>query len=250
MLVQSFLEALGARIRSFREAAGLSVTETAREAGLSRRYLTEAEAGRANPSVAVLAKLAVVLGVSLRDLVDVELPRRGVERIALVGLRGAGKTTVGRLLARELEVPFVELDQRIEELAGLSLAELFDVHGEASYRRFESEALESVLSQAGRIVLATGGSLVTAPKTFERLRNTCSTVWLDATPEEHFERVLAQGDSRPMHNRPRAMEELRAILDGRRELYALCDLHIQTSERSPAEVMAAICEALDRSSAA
>ncbi len=250
MLVQSFIEALGARIRSLRESAGLSVTETAREAGLSRRYLTEAEAGRANPSAAILAKLAVVLAVPLRDLVDVDLPRRGVERIALVGLRGAGKTTVGRLLARELEVPFVELDQKIEELAGLSLAELFDVHGEASYRRYETEALESVLSQAGRIVLATGGSLVTAHKTFERLRSTCSTVWLKATPEEHFERVLAQGDSRPMRDRPRAMEELRAILDGRRELYSLCDLTVSTSGRSPADVTEAVCAALDRSSAA
>ena len=235
MSTQGFLTRLGGRLRALREETDLSLSELARRAGVSRRYLTEAEAGRANVSVAVLVALAHVLEKPPYALLDVGVEARS-ERIALLGLRGAGKSSVGQRLARSLEVPFVELDQRVEEHAGLSLSELFDLHGPEAFRRYETEALESVLAQGERLVLATGGSLVTCEPTFARLRATCRTVWLRASPEEHFQRVLAQGDRRPMHARPRAMEELRAILRTREPLYARCSVTLDTAGRSVEEI--------------
>lgn len=241
---QGFLVDLGARLRALREDRGLSLSELARSAGVSRRYLTEAEAGRANPSILVLVRLATALGASPAALVDSPARSPG-ERIALVGLRGAGKSTVGRLVAQALEVPFVELDSRVEELAGLSLTELFDLQGPEVFRRHEAEALERVLAEGERLVLAASGSIVESMKTFERLRATCRTVWLRAEPDEHFQRVLLQGDRRPMRARPRAMEELRAILRAREPLYARCEITVATSRRSPAEVAGAVLAALE-----
>lgn len=241
---QGFLSRLGAVLRARREARGLALAELARQAGVSRRYLTEAEAGRANVTVGVLLRVAAPLRTTPAALLALaEEPRS--ERLALLGLRGAGKSTVGRELARLLEVPLVELDQRVEEAAGLSLSELFDLHGPQAFRRFEAEALERVLAEGGRLVLATGGSLVTHASTFERLRATCRTVWLRAEPAEHFQRVLAQGDRRPMQARPGAMlgaamlgamDELRAILAAREPLYARAELTLATSGQTPAEL--------------
>jgi XRE family aerobic/anaerobic benzoate catabolism transcriptional regulator len=228
---QALLRDLGRRLRSLRDEAGLSVSELARLAGLSRRHLTEIEAGRANPSATRLVELARALDREPADLLDLDAARRGVARggrIALVGLRGAGKSTLGRALALRLEVPFVELDRRIEEAAGLSLATVFELHGTAGYRRLEAETLEKVLAEGERFVLATGGSIVRSPATFARLRQTCHTVWLRAAPEAHYERVVAQGDRRPMAGRPRALDELKAILAEREGLYARCELTIDT----------------------
>jgi XRE family aerobic/anaerobic benzoate catabolism transcriptional regulator len=244
MDAQAFLGRLGGHLRARRLERGFAVAELARAAGISRRYLTEVEAGRTNPTVGVLVALARALGTDAAGLLGAaEAEPRG-ERIALVGLRGAGKSSVGRLLARELECPFVELDQRVEELAGLPLAELFDLRGPEAYPRFEAEALERVLAEGNRLVLATGGSLVTRAATFARLRATCRTVWLSAEPEEHFARVVRQGDRRPMHARPRAMEELRAILAERGPLYARCELVQPTSERTPEDVVRELRRAL------
>ena len=239
MEIQAFLEELGTRLRASREAVGLSLTEAARAAGISRRHWTETEAGRANPSILVLARQASAVGVALGALVEVPWALRGSERIALVGLRGAGKSTVGRGLALKLEVPFVELDGRIEELAGLSLAEMFDLQGPETFHAFEAEALERVLAEGERVVIATGGSIVARSETFRRLRETCRTIWLRARPEEHFGRVVAQGDRRPMASNPRAMEELRDILARREPLYARCDATVDTSGRTPDEVVTA-----------
>ena len=243
-LEQGFLRALGARLREQRARRGQSLSEVAREAGLSRRYLTEAEAGRANPSALVLLRLTAVLGVSLGDLLDTALSRPARERVALVGLRGAGKTSVGRLRARALEAPFVELDEEVERLAGLGLGEIFDLHGAAGFHRFEAEALERVLASAERIVIATGGSIVSAPRTYERLLATCRCVWLSAAPEQHFQRVLDQGDRRPMQDRPGAMQELQALLEERGPAYARCELSVPTDEREAAEVAALVVDAL------
>ena len=207
--------------------------------------MTEAEAARANRSLLVFQRLAAALDVRLAALLDESVARRASERIALVGLRGAGKSTVGRLLARELEVPFVELDQRVEELAGFTLAELFDLRGPEAFQSFEAEALERVLAEGERLVLATGGSLVTRARTFARLRATCRTVWLQAEPSDHFARVLGQGDRRPMRERPRAMQELRALLAERAPLYARCELRVATSGRAPEEIAREIREALE-----
>lgn len=244
MSSQAFLQDLGRRLRAVRTDAGLTLTEVAQRAGLSRRFLTDAEAGRANPSFLTLVQLSQALGQPMRELCDLPVTRARGERVALVGLRGAGKSTVGRALALALEVPFVELDERIEALAGLGLAEIFDVQGSEAYRRYEAEALEAVLAEGERLVIATGGSIVTSPETFARLRRTCRTVWLQAEPAEHFQRVLDQGDRRPMKGHPRAMAELQALLDEREPLYAQCELSVRTTERTPDDVVAELAEEL------
>jgi XRE family aerobic/anaerobic benzoate catabolism transcriptional regulator len=241
---QGFRSRLGAVLKACRDASGLSLSELARRAGVSRRYLTEAEAGRANVTVALLQRIAGPLGTLPSRLLAAAEEQRS-ERIALLGLRGAGKSSVGRELARLLEVPLVELDQRVEECAGLSLAELFELHGPEAFRRFEAEALERVLAEGERLVLATGGSLVTHARTFERLRETCRTVWLRAEPEEHFQRVLGQGDRRPMRARPGAMGELRAILAEREPLYARAEVSVVTSGKRPPELALEVLRRLE-----
>jgi XRE family aerobic/anaerobic benzoate catabolism transcriptional regulator len=235
---QELLREVGQRIRSARKAAGLTAEELARRAEVSRRTVTEAEAGRANLTLTRLHGLARALELPLAQLIDHDpaVLRRG--RIALVGLRGAGKSTVGRHLALEREVPFVELDQRIEEIAGLSLAAIFELHGAGWFRKLQAEALESVLAEGENVVLATGGSIVDSEAAFARLRQTCHTVWLRARPEDHFERVVSQGDRRPMRGRPRALEELRSLLAEREAAYARCETTVDTSERSVEEVVA------------
>ena len=241
---QAILTELGARLRRAREQAGLTVSALAAAADTSRRHVTDAEAGRANLSILRLAALARALRVPLESLCTdlVAAPRH--QRVALVGLRGAGKSSVGPLLALRLEAPFVELDQRVEALAGLSLAEIFDLHGATTYRRLESEALEQVLAEGERLVLATGGSIVTSPATFARLRATCRTVWLRAKPAEHLQRVARSGDRRPTRGHPRALEELTALLAERRGAYAASDLVVDTSKRSPDEIARSLAELL------
>ena len=232
---EALLAEMGRRLRSVRAEAGLSVSELARVAGTSRRYVTEAEAGRANLTIVKLAQLASALGVTLCELCDLPLHARG-ERIALVGLRGAGKSSLGPKLALTLEAPFYELDARIERLAGMGLGEIFDLQGSAGFHALEAEALEEVLAEGERLVVAAGGSIVDSAPNFARLRGTCHSVWLRARPEEHFQRVQAQGDRRPMANRPRAMEELRELLLRRETAYARCDHTVWTSGRDVDEL--------------
>lgn len=244
MECQSFLKVLGQRLRAARQDANLSVTAAAEAARVSRRHWTETEAGRANPSILVLSRQAAAARIQLSELVHMPWLLKDRERIALVGLRGAGKSTVGKALALALEMPFVELDQRVEQLAGLNLGELFELHGPEVFRRFEAEALEQVLAEGRRTIIATGGSIVSSTRTYDRLRTTCRTVWLRADPEDHFRRVVEQGDRRPMADHPRAMEELRAILARREPAYGLCDLSINTSDSAPEGVVAAILNAI------
>jgi len=160
--------------------------------------------------------------------------------IALLGLRGAGKTTVGRKLARIMRIPFLELDRRVEETAGLTLEEIFALHGEGYYRRLELETLARVLEGGGSFVLATGGGLVTSPEAYDLLRRRTLTVWLRATPADHWNRVVQQGDRRPMAEHPQAMAELRRMLASREALYAQAEYTVDTSRRSVAAVVAAI----------
>jgi XRE family aerobic/anaerobic benzoate catabolism transcriptional regulator len=150
-------------------------------------------------------------------------------RIALIGLRGAGKSTLGELLARELEVPFVEMDREIEAESGLPLAELFSLYGQAGYRRFEGRCLTRIIKEYPRAVLSVGGGVVSETGTYDSLLANCFTVWLKASPSEHMQRVIAQGDMRPMAESHEAMEDLKRILAGREPQYRKADEIVDTS---------------------
>jgi XRE family aerobic/anaerobic benzoate catabolism transcriptional regulator len=237
---ERLLHNLGHEVRVRRRRRGWTLKAAAAAAGLSTRFLAEVESGRGNISVARLAELARALGCRPGELLDAEGPRR----IALLGLRGAGKSTVGRLLAARLALPFVELDQRIEEAAGLPLAEVFAVHGETYYRRLEREVLGRLLSGPDRFVLAAGGGIVNDAETFALLKGGCTTVWLRAKPEEHMARVAAQGDLRPMARRSDALAELKGMLAARSTLYAQADHVVGTSGATPATVAERIAAAV------
>jgi XRE family aerobic/anaerobic benzoate catabolism transcriptional regulator len=159
-------------------------------------------------------------------------------RIALVGLRGAGKSTLGPMLAERMGAPFIELDRRIEQESGLKLSAVFDLYGPAGFHRMEREALERVLESHDRFVLATGGSIVNEPETFSRLKSACFTVWLKARPEDHMQRVIAQGDKRPMAGSQWAMADLRKILAGREPMYEQADVKLNTSGKTVKQVAA------------
>src|SRR5208337_1189217 len=167
-------------------------------------------------------------------------------RIALIGLRGAGKTSLGRMLAERVHVPFFELDQEIEREAAVDLSELFDLHGQAGYRRLERQVLERLVHEGDAAVIATGGSIVAEPVTYELLLRHCLTVWVRASPEEHMQRVLGQSELRPMHDNTQALEELRAILASREALYRRADLQLDTGGRSLPESLHDLLQLLGR----
>jgi XRE family aerobic/anaerobic benzoate catabolism transcriptional regulator len=165
-------------------------------------------------------------------------------RVALIGLRGAGKSTLGRRLAAAEGVPFIELDREIERDSGVALGEIFQLYGQAAFRRYERRSLEAVIERHPAAVIATGGSLVSEPGTFELLLAACFTVWLTARPEEHMNRVIAQGDTRPMADNAEAMADLRRILAGREALYAKADATVDTAGRTIEESLAALRAAI------
>ena len=235
--------ALGGRVRSRRKDRGMTVAALAEACGLSRRFLSDVESGRANVSVVNLARIARALGTTAAVLVA----EPGVPTVALLGLRGAGKSTVGALLAKRLGVPFFELDALVEDAAGLPLPEIFAVHGEDHYRRLEARALEEFLARGETAVLAAGGGIVSSRETFDLLRRGTVTVWLRAKPEEHMDRVVRQGDRRPIVSkggRATAMAQLRRILAARSPLYAEADITVDTSDATPREVASRIEAAL------
>jgi XRE family transcriptional regulator, aerobic/anaerobic benzoate catabolism transcriptional regulator len=239
----ALLRAVGAQVRHRRNDRGMTLDALADASGLSTRFVGDLEAGRANISIVNLAHVARALGTTPELLL--EPPR--VPNVALLGLRGAGKSTVGPLLARRLRVSFVELDDLVEHEAGLPLREIFQVHGEGHYRRLEARALEGFLTRTTPAVLATGGGIVTSTETYERLRRACFTVWLRARPEDHLARVERQGDLRPMSRSPNAMAELRQILSARAPLYAQADLVVDTDRGAADAAAAAIEKSLARS---
>lgn len=222
------LGTLGSRVREARIARGWTMKELAAAAGLSVRFVGDVESGKGNISVLKLAGLAKALALPIAELLSEPSPAsRPV--IALVGLRGAGKSTIGKRLAERLGIPFDELDAMIEAAAGLSLAELFAIHGESYYRRLETATLRSVLEAKKPSVLATGGGIVTNPDAWDLLRRESRVVWLKAKPEDHWERVVKQGDRRPMRGSPRAKAELRSILRAREPIYRTADHVADTS---------------------
>ena len=227
----ALLDGLALEVRRHRKLRGLTREALARKTGISERFLADIETGRANPSLLILHGLARALGLTLQGLFA-GVPAAGRHPIiALLGLRGAGKSAVGRALAEVLGRPFVELDERVARAAGLSLTEIFEVHGERFYREREQEALLAAIEEAEAtpLVLATGGGLVTSNETFGLLQAHAHTVWLRATPEEHWRRVIAQGDLRPMAKDERSYQQLCAILAEREPLYQRAELTIMTS---------------------
>jgi XRE family aerobic/anaerobic benzoate catabolism transcriptional regulator len=238
----SYLETVGAAVRNHRERLGWSRRELAAHSGLSERFLAQLETGDGNISLRRFADVAHALGTSPSVLLGPADAPADAKPIALLGVRGAGKSAVGAALAKRLGVAFVELDQRIEQTAGLPLGELFALHGEAYYRRIEREVLTQLLADPPAMVLATGGSIVNDPTNYALLRARCRTVWLSARPEDHWNRVVAQGDQRPMAENPHAFAELRALLAARDKLYARADHTIDTSGLRVPQVAAAIAE--------
>jgi XRE family transcriptional regulator, aerobic/anaerobic benzoate catabolism transcriptional regulator len=236
----ALLELVGAAVRALREERGLSRRALSDRCGVSERFLADLESGNGNISVGRLAEVAKALGTTAGALLSgaergersaaasPAAPARG-PLLALVGLRGAGKTAIGRRLAEELGVPFFEQDGLVERAAGLSLAGIFSLHGEAYYRRLAREVLAQFLSETEAGVLATGGGLVTDREAWRLLQKRCFTVWLRATPEDHWQRVLQQGDTRPGAASADAQSELRALLQAREPLYAQAELSVDTS---------------------
>jgi len=274
-----FLRAIGERVRSARARKHVTRKTLAEQSGVSERYLALLESGRGNVSVLLLrhvgAALELPLEAFLRDtdnepaeLVLAQKLLRGMtpqrlvharkqllgdfrndpqarsKRIALIGLRGAGKTTLGVKLAQSLKRPFVELDREIEREAGTSLSEIFLLYGQQGYRRYERRCLEQLLDPGDAVVVATGGSIVSDPATYDLLLSTCYTVWLKARPEEHMERVIAQGDTRPMAGNTRAMDDLQRILDSRIDLYQQADATVDTSGKSVRQSLAVLKQTL------
>jgi len=228
----AYLGRLGERVRAWRAANSMTRKALALASGVSERYLAQLEAGQGNISVLLLRKLAHAMQVPVEVLVREHGAAAKNARIALLGLRGAGKSTLGAKLAQALELPFIELDREVEKEAGAPLGEVFSLYGQEAFRRFERKALARVLQQTPRAVIATGGSLVNDPDTYSLLLDHCTCVWLKATPEEHMQRVMAQGDMRPFKGSPAALEEIRRLLADRGRLYARADAVLDTSGRT------------------
>jgi len=228
-----FLRKLGRQLRERRKLRGLSQEQLGELAGLSTRYISLIEAGRGNPSILRLLGLTRALGVPLHEALQ---PDKWHPIVALIGLRGAGKSAVGTDLARRLDRPFAELDGLIEDQVGLGLAEIFAIHGESYYRRLEREVLTQFVLAGTPAVLATGGSLVTDRTTFDLLKKSAVTIWLRTRPELHLERVSAQGDRRPMAGRADPLADLRSLLREREPLYSEADITIDTTHLSTTEV--------------
>ena len=269
--VRSPMAELGGRVRAWRARRGMTRKQLAADSGLSERFLADVEAGKGNVSIHSLQAAARALNISLLELLQ-DAPRPALarihdllsrlddaqldqvhallatsfgsgdahgreRRIALIGLRGAGKSTLGAQLAAERGVPFVELDREIEREAGTSMNEILLLHGQAGYRRYERRALFRIAEDHGQgVVMTTGGSIVSERETFDLLQSRFYCVWLKASPEEHMSRVVAQGDMRPFDSTRgatgEALEDIRRILASRESLYARADAVVDTAARN------------------
>jgi XRE family aerobic/anaerobic benzoate catabolism transcriptional regulator len=263
-----FLVSLGERVRDLRARRGLTRKAVAVAADVSERHLASLEYGEGNVSILVLLQVADALQCSLAELIgDVTtsspewlllremLSTRGeadlrhvreqisglfgttldasrTNRIALIGLRGAGKTTLGQRLAKDLGYAFIELSREIEKFAGCSISEIHNLYGTNAYRRYERRALEEAIQIYPEVIIATPGGLVSDSATLNELLSHCYTVWLQAKPEDHLSRVAAQGDMRPMAGSAEAIDDLKLILEGRTPFYAKADMTFNTSTQS------------------
>lgn len=282
---EPLLVALGTRVRGLRARRGITRKTLAQIADVSERHLANLEAGDGNPSVLILAQVARALDcpiaellgdettdspdwLLIRDLLHQRTPAELVlararltelfgvdgaadqrsQRIALVGLRGAGKSTLGRMLAADRGIPFVELNREIERIAGCKPEQIHTLYGPAAYRRYERRALDEALKAHPAVVIATPGGIVSEAATFNVLLAHCYTVWLTAEPDEHMNRVVAQGDLRPMSGNREAMADLKLILNERAPFYAKADLRFDTSgkalERCHTELSGALAKVI------
>ncbi|MEO8938239.1 MAG: helix-turn-helix transcriptional regulator [Burkholderiaceae bacterium] len=279
---EPFLVALGERVRTLRARKGMTRRSLAIASAVSERHLANLELGVGNASILVLRQVASALDCTPADLLGDEIespewllirdllrrrddaqlrrarlaladlfgtaarPEARKQRIALIGLRGAGKSTLGKRLAGDMGVPFVELNREIERVAGYGLTEIHNLLGPAAYRRYERRALEEAMELHPDAVIATPGGIVSDPATFNLLLSNCYTVWLMAAPVDHMQRVVAQGDTRPMAGNTEAMEDLRRILAGRAAFYRKADLTFDTSGQSLDEAYVALTSALSK----
>ncbi|MDP4835666.1 MAG: helix-turn-helix transcriptional regulator [Burkholderiales bacterium] len=263
-----FLELVGSRIKKIRKEKKITRKLLSEQSGVSERYLALLESGKGNVSIALLRQVAQSLDVEPEILVSNSAPINGESRlllgllagltsndrlrfkdqllrelrnspanrsyrIALIGLRGAGKTTVGERLSIILNIPFVEIDREIEKLVDAPLSEIFITYGQEGYRNLEKTCLENVLSNGDNCIISTGGSIVQEQSAYDLLLSTCYTVWLKASPKEHMDRVVAQGDLRPIAGNSKAMEQLKEILIKRQSSYEKADVTVATDGKDP-----------------
>jgi XRE family aerobic/anaerobic benzoate catabolism transcriptional regulator len=245
---EGLLRTLGAAVRARRNELGLTMRALAERAGVSARFLVQLESGDGNISVARLEDVAEGLATTGAHLLAAAAEAAKAPAtpgvLALVGLRGAGKSSIGAAVASQLGIPFVELDELIVREAQMTLSTIFEIHGERYYRGIEREVLGRLLAAGKPMVIATGGSIVTDAETWGLLRSRARTLWLKASPQDHWSRVVAQGDVRPMRDRPRAMNELNALLTRREPLYEMADDVVDTAGRPPADVVASVIGAV------
>jgi XRE family aerobic/anaerobic benzoate catabolism transcriptional regulator len=274
-----FLEALGQRVRTMRALRGMSRKVLAKVSGISERYIAQLESGKGNVSIVLLRRVSNAMGAHLEDLIPTGEPspdwpvirdllrkatpnqiaqardvlsgngasaqrRTSFAGIALIGLRGAGKSTLGKMLAKKIGWSFVELNKEIEAQNGLSVAEIIALYGQEGFRRMEQAALGQLLARKELMVLATGGGIVSEPLTFDLILSSFYTIWVKAEPEEHMARVRGQGDLRPMADDRSAMEELRTILRSREPLYARASAVVDTAGLSVDAAAARLIEAV------
>jgi XRE family transcriptional regulator, aerobic/anaerobic benzoate catabolism transcriptional regulator len=276
---EEFIRVVGERVRMARARKGMSRKSLSEASRVSQRYLAQLEGGEGNISIALLKRIAKALDHRIEWLVGDDDPwtsdvvrmaslfrvatdeqkrrvlnildpenaemQRG-RRIALVGLRGAGKSTLGRLGAEALGVPFVELNAEIEKNSGMPVHELMAMYGQEGYRRLERQSLERLAASDHPLILAVAGGIVSEPDTFNYLLRHFHTIWLKAKPQEHMDRVRKQGDLRPMAGNPAAMDELKTILTSRESLYARSQAQIDTSGKSVEESLAALLATVER----
>jgi len=276
-----FLIALGERLRGLRARRGLTRKALAKLADVSERHLANVESGVGNASIQLLRQITTVLNCTLAEMIgdetatspewlmireilrgrsDEELAQARAalaglfdaptsetarrQRVALIGLRGAGKSSLGRMLADYWMVPFVELGREVELLAGCGIAEIHALYGPNAYRRYERRALEDIIGRYPRAVIATPGGIVSDPATYSVLLSHCYTVWVKAAPKDHMARVLAQGDTRPMMGNREAMDDLKNILESRAAFYSQADLSFDTSDMTQEAAYVALLEQL------